>query len=151
MIDPLSTIASVVAVSTAALQSAQILLHLIDGIRNAPDEIAAISNDTHAFYDIVASLEASLKDNGVVSVVGENNAMVAMVANIELPLRNCSATLGQLMLKVQGHIKPLNDGKGSKFTTGAQWYFRKKNVRDLLDRLGQNKATLNAAPLMQHP
>ena len=145
MADPLSITASVLAVSTAALQGAKLLFELLDGVKNAPEDISAISNDTHAFYDIVFSLESSLKDGDIVSMVRENTAMVAMVANLEIPLRNCSATLGQIMLKIQGRVKPLNDGKGSKFSSGAQWYFRKKDIKESLDRLGQNKATLNAA------
>lgn len=145
MADPLSIIASVVAVSTAALESAQLLLQLIDGIKNAPEEITAISNDTHAFYDIVLSLESSLKDEDVVGVVRENTAMMAMVANIEKPLRNCSATLDRVMLKIGSRVKSGNDGKGSRFSSGAQWYFRKKGIKESLDRLGQNKATLNLA------
>lgn len=145
MADPLSIIASVAAVSTAALQSAQILLQLIDGIKNAPEEIAAVSNDTHAFYDVVLSLETSLKDDDIVTVVREDTAMVAMVANIEKPLRNCTTTLGQIMFKIQGRVRSANDGKGSRFSSGAQWYFRKKDIKESLDRLGQNKATLNAA------
>lgn len=145
MSEPLSIIASVAAVSTAALQSAQVLLQLIDGIKNAPEEIDAISNDTHAFYDIVFSLETSLKDDEVVSVVRENIIMVAMVANIEKPLRNCSTTLDQIMYKIQGRVRVPSNGKGSKFSSGAQWYFRRKDIKESMDRLGQNKATLNAA------
>ena len=145
MADPLSVISSVVGVGIAALQSAKLLFELADGIKNAPEEIKAISNDTHAFYDVVFSLETSLKDADVLSVVQENTAMVAMVANLEKPLRNCSTTLGQLMLKIRDRVKPSVDGKSYKFSSSAQWYFTKKDIKEVLDRLEQNKATLNAA------
>lgn len=47
--------------------------------------------------------------------------------------------------QIQGRVRVASGGKGSKFSSGAQWYFKKKDIKESLDRLGQNNATLNAA------
>ena len=145
MAEAFSVIASVVGVSAAASQISKALFELVDGIRSAPEEIKAISRDTHAFYDLVFSLETALKDDDIVSVIRENAATVDMMRNLEQPLRNCSTTLGQLMLKIRARVKPSFNGQSSRFTGNVQWYFQKKDIKESLDRLGQNKATLNTA------
>ena len=145
MADPLSIIASVVSVGTAALQSSKLLYELVDGIVNAPEEIIAISKDTHAFYDIVASLASALTDDEVTKYVSEDVVIVAMLANLKNPLRNCAMTLGQLMVKIQSRVRPAENGMSFRFSVNVQWYFKKKSVKESLDRLGHNKATLDTA------
>ncbi|KAL8808758.1 MAG: hypothetical protein Q9200_004043, partial [Gallowayella weberi] len=106
--DPLSAIAGVLGIATVATQSSKGLYELIDGIRSAPDEIKNISRDTHALYNILYSLESSLKDPTITAVVAEDDALTALIANLRMPLKNCSSVLGQLMVKIQGFLRPLD-------------------------------------------
>ena len=57
MTDPFSIIAGVVGVTAGAVKASQVLFQLVDDVRNAPQEVSAISRDAHAFYSIVYSLQ----------------------------------------------------------------------------------------------
>lgn len=105
MAHPLSTIASVIGVAAAVVQSAKILFELVDDIKNGPEETAALSRDAHAFYSIVFSLQLSLSEDAIQNVVGQDRTMTQMVENLRSPLANCQKVLGQLMVKIQGSLK----------------------------------------------
>ena len=158
--DPLSVIASVIAVGTLAVQSSTALLDLISTIRDAPEQIISISEDTAAFQSIVSSLHVLLKDKVLQNVLQKDAALVKLstqsvrgcshhtqllaIANLRRPLDNCMRTLTQLKSKLQAHFKPSSDGNGSRLSSfDVKWYFRKKkDFADIMSQLLQNKGTL---------
>ena len=61
MADPLSIVAGVVGIATAAVQSSKTLFDLIKDIRGAPAEVKAISRDVYVFASIVLTMSATVK------------------------------------------------------------------------------------------
>ncbi|KAL8711912.1 MAG: hypothetical protein Q9225_007041 [Loekoesia sp. 1 TL-2023] len=141
--DPLSAIAGVLGIVSVAAQSAKTLYELIDTVRSAPNEIKNISRDTHAFYNILFSLESSLKDVKVTAAIAEDEGLTALVGNLREPLGNCTSVLGQLMVKIQGFVRPL-DGERKRFSNNdLKWWIGKKEILELTGRVEATKATLN--------
>ncbi|KAL8708801.1 MAG: hypothetical protein Q9220_006362 [cf. Caloplaca sp. 1 TL-2023] len=141
--DPLSIIAGVLGIASVAGQSSKALYELIDGIRSAPEEIKNISRDTHAFYSILFSLETSLRDPKITATIAEDDPLTALVGNLREPLGNCSSVLGQLMVKIQGFVRPL-DGERSRFSSNdLKWYWGKREILELTARVEACKATLD--------
>lgn len=134
----------VITVGTAALQCSKALYELLDNIREAPDQIIAISRDAHAFYSVVCSLDSALLDEVINSVLEKDGNLATLVGNLEQPIRNCSKTLGQMMVKIQAHVKT-SDKNDLKFSLDLKWYFTKRGVKEGMDRLGHDKATLDTA------
>ena len=146
MADPLSVIASVIAVGTFAAQSSKALYELVSIIINAPTEINAISDDVQGLHAILLSLQSHLQEEDIQIVIREDKVMLEMLTNLKDPLASCSNTLEQLRLKLKSHLKLAGDWKSSKLSNiDVKWWFTKGTLEDLLDRLGHNKDTLNMA------
>jgi Fungal N-terminal domain of STAND proteins len=143
--DPLSVSASIIAVVTLAATSSKEFCTLVGAIRGAPAAINAIANDARAFNQIVRSLESALKEPEVHKYVVADSTLREQVNNLAEPLRNCSATFRLLMTKLQAHIKP--DGQGGRWrfatTAGLKWYLGKKDIMESVDRLADNRATVD--------
>ena len=144
MADPFSVVLGVITISTAALQCSKALYELLDNIREAPEQIIVISRDAHAFYSVVCSLDSALRDEVINSVLENDGSLTTLVGNLEQPIRNCSKTLGQMMAKIQAHVKT-SEKNGLKFSLDLKWYFTKRGVKEGMDRLGHDKATLDTA------
>ncbi len=147
MADPLSIIASVCSIAGAAIFSYQALSDMVEGIRNAPEEITSLSRDSHSFYNTVRSLQSTLQRQDITDKIMDDPDLMAAVANMGEPLGHCSTLLGQLLVKVQAHMKPNDTGGGFKISSvDFAWYFTTKNeVKELADRPERGKVTLDAA------
>ncbi|KAL8844430.1 MAG: hypothetical protein Q9176_001340 [Flavoplaca citrina] len=141
--DPISIIAGVLGISAVTAQSSKRLYEMIDGIRSAPDEIKNISRDTRAFYSILYSLEISLKDPKITAVVAEDDGLTTLIANLRLPLGNCSSVLGQLMVKIQSFVRPLDGERYRMSSNQFQWYLGRKEVQELTAHVEACKGTLD--------
>lgn len=69
--DPLSITASVVSITTAALQSAQFLVKTIDNVKDAPGTIKDISADLRAIESVLQDLNAKVQD-GSLQIIRSN-------------------------------------------------------------------------------
>lgn len=125
--DPLSILAGVLGVTAITAESAKRLCELLDAVRSAPNEIKNISRDTQAFYSILFSLESSLRDAEVTAVIARDENLTALVGNLEGPLKNCRSVLGQLMVKIQGFVRPL-DEEGWRMSSNVR--IPRSSVRD---------------------
>lgn len=141
--DPFSVIAGVVGIASVAAQSSKALCDLIDSIRSAPDEIKNISRDTHAFYTIIFSLESSLRDAKVTALIADDEPLTALVGNLKDPLANCTSVLGQLMVKIQSFVRPLDGERYRMSSNDLKWWYGRRDVLDLTARVEATKATMN--------
>ena len=55
----MGAIVSIVSITGAAIKSAKGLCDIVDTIKRAPEEITATSKDTHAFQDVVSSVDSA--------------------------------------------------------------------------------------------
>ncbi|KAL8674291.1 MAG: hypothetical protein Q9168_001284 [Polycauliona sp. 1 TL-2023] len=141
--DPLSIIAGVLGIAAVAAQSSKALYEMIDAIRAAPNEIKTISRDTSDFYTIVYSLELSLNDPKITAIIAEDDALTTLIANLRSPIGNCSSVLGQLMTKIQSFVKPLDGERYRMSSNDLKWYFGRKEILELTERVEATKQTLD--------
>ncbi|KAL8999625.1 MAG: hypothetical protein Q9169_001585 [Polycauliona sp. 2 TL-2023] len=141
--DPLSIIAGVLGIATVAAQSSKGLYEMIDAVRSAPDEFKNISRDTRAFYTIVYSLETSLQDTKITAIIAEDDALTTLIANLRSPVANCSSALGQLMVKIQSFVRPLDGERYRMSSNDLRWYFGRKEILELTERVEATKQTLD--------
>lgn len=147
MTDPVSIVTGVIGIATAAIQSSKVFFELVNDIKGGPAEIRSVSRDVHAFYAIVFSLNATLKEVNVKNVITCDEAMVSMIGNLAGPLENCQVVLGELMVKIQKQFKPGLESKGFRISTrSVNWcLFTKSEIRTLQLRLEAAKSTLCSA------
>lgn len=145
--DPLSVISGVTSVASAACSASQALFKLLDDIKGGPEQIQAISRDAHAFYSIAFSLQVTLQEKEIRSIVSDDAACVQMIDNLSRPLSNCQAVIGQLMVKIESRVKPTSDRRGFRMSKrGLKWgFYAKAEVKDLMTRLEATKSTLDNA------
>ena len=148
MTDPFSIIAGVVGVTAGAVKASQCLFQLVDDVRNAPQEVSAISRDAHAFHSIVYSLQMALEADDVRHVLGTDILMTQMIKNLNRPLENCRTILDQLLTRIQNHLKSAKDAPDFRMSViDLKWSLYTKNeVLGLMSRLEATKATLGSAP-----
>ena len=146
MADPLSLIASVFAVGTAALQCSRTLYDLIRDINDAPAQLTAIAHDCKAFENIVASLQSALKEIEVTSTLRDDVGLRRVVENLEEPICHCSSAVEKITLKLSKSYKITSVKKGQKSKmSDLRWAFSKKWLKESMANLGREKATLHLA------
>ena len=147
MADPLSIVASVLAIATAAVQSSKALFELVDDIRGGHEEIKSISKDAHSFHSIIHSFSITLKNASIREIISDDDGMLEMIKDLESPLFNCEEALSELMVKLQKRLKLDTDRRGlSRSIVNVKWgLFTKSEVRRLQLRLEAAKSTLNSA------
>ena len=91
----MGAIASIVGIAGAAIKSAKGLRD-IDTIKRALEKITATFKDTHAFQDVVSSVDSALRDQAVQRVVTGDQKLSEVVEKLEEPLQNCISVLAQL-------------------------------------------------------
>ena len=138
-------IASVIGVAGAALAASKALSDMIDQIRNAPEEIIAISKDTLSFHGIITNVHVAITDEFVVSKLETEQQILRAVKELEGPLKNCGTILTQMRLRIKSHLKRSDDGGLRVSSFDMRWIFQRKDIIDCRNRLETTKSTLNAA------
>ena len=147
MADPLSIIAGVVGIVTAAVQSSNTLFDLIKDIRGAPAEVKAISRDVYAFASIVLTVSATVEQDILRGCLSDDGSIVLIIGNLRLPLPNCQAVLEELIAKLQkgSRLSLINNGSRRAFINFKWIMFTKNEVKELQGRLEDTKSRLNVA------
>ena len=143
--DPISGMASVAGVATAAIQVSKSIYDVVQTVRNAPAEIIALSEDAHAINTIISTLSLLFKDQKTRKAVSNDIHVAEAIRNLERPLRNCLNLLQQLNAKLREHLKPVEGGGWKVSSLDLKWYFRKNDVRELVTRLESTKSSLDIA------
>lgn len=145
--DPLSIIAGVVGIATAAVQSSKTLIDLMKTIRGAPAEVTAISRDVYAFASIVLTVSATVEQDVLRGFLSDDGSIVSIIGNLRLPLSNCQAVLEELIAKLQkgSRLSLMNNGSRSAFMNITWVMFTKNEVKELRGRLENAKSTLDVA------
>lgn len=118
---------------------------MVDEVRNAPDELSAISKDVHSLHDVVTSIQLALRDTIVVKVLQEDRQLFDLVTGLEDPMLNCTTMMSQLKLRIEPHLKLSSSGTLRFSSIDIRWGFKKKDIIECRNRLEATKSTLNAA------
>lgn len=68
---------------------------------------------------------------------------ITLIADLSLPLGNCSSVLGQSMVKFQGFARPLDGERYRMSSNNLKWYFARKEFLELTASVETCKRTLN--------
>jgi Fungal N-terminal domain of STAND proteins len=97
MADPLSVTASVIAVLGAAVNAAQTIQNLIRTLRQAPDELLALSNEVSDFRLVLHEIDLSAQGQDV--AYNSTSAILRILSRAE-------AKLDELDRFVKGFVRP---------------------------------------------
>jgi hypothetical protein len=134
--DPLSITASVLGITTAALQSAQYLVKTIDNVRDAPITIKDISVDLRAVERILQTLDRALQSDSSQVIVSEQ---------IGPAVENCDRACKAFQSQIEHWMK---HSKEDKIFWVYRWkigLFGQERIRTFKGQLGDCKGTLNVA------
>jgi hypothetical protein len=81
MTDPLSVVASVVGITTAALQTVQFLSQTIDNIKDVPDTIKSVRADLQAVEPVLCNLHTALQ---------RDDKQIVLSDQIQPAVENCN-------------------------------------------------------------
>jgi hypothetical protein len=136
MVDPLSITASVVGITTAALQSVQFLVQAIEGVRGAPDIVKRVSTDLRAVQSVLESL---------VRTVQVDSSHIILSEQIKHAVENCQRACGAFRLQVEHWMQPSTQDKMFWLDRWKVGLFGLERIKTFRGQLSDCKSTLNIA------
>lgn len=142
MADPFSPIGCFLGILSSLQTISQVVIAIVDDVRNASHETRCLCRDIHAFFSLIRSLDIALHEQDVRNIVESNEAILYQIQSLEESLRNCRDVLTKLMVKHE-EFKKKGDSMGFRKLRWA--IFTKREVRNLQLPLETMKSTLNSA------
>jgi hypothetical protein len=134
--DPLSTTASVVAITTAALQSTQFLVQTINNVKDAPATITNINADLRAIEFVLKDMNEKVQDS---------SSQIICSNQIGPAVENCDRACKAFQLQVEQWMK---HSKTDKIFWISRWkigLFGQERIKAFTRQLTVCKSTLNIA------
>lgn len=142
MPEPLLTlICGVSAIVSNAWKISKDLYELIDGIKNAPTHISAISGDLQGLYMVLGVLQGLLPSLDVNQL---HRGLIPIFESLHLNMDNCFATLIETFKKLIRYTTVTGEVKMSKWVA-FRWQFKEKDIGLLRGHLAAYKMTVNLA------
>ncbi|KAF5604014.1 GATA transcription factor [Fusarium pseudocircinatum] len=137
MSDPLSVTASVVGIVGALLHGSKRLYEFIDSLQNAPKDIAALSTDLRALYEILAH---------VTSIQDRLSSHVDLCTSLKAPLENCLNIFDEFTTLLQGFTHTSRNGTVQvRVWKQMAWAFKDKEIQLFRDTITTYKVSLDMA------
>ncbi|SCO84275.1 uncharacterized protein FRV6_08402 [Fusarium oxysporum] len=137
MSDPLSVTASVVGIVGALLHGSKRLYKFIDSLQNAPKDIAALSTDLRAFYEILAHLT---------NIQDRLSSHLDLCVSLKAPLKNCLNVFDEFTTLLQGFTQTSRDGTIQvRVWKQMAWAFKDKEIQLFRDTITTYKISLDIA------
>ncbi|KAK7576789.1 hypothetical protein V3481_015351 [Fusarium oxysporum f. sp. vasinfectum] len=137
MSDPLSVTASVVGIVGALLHGSKRLFEFIDSLRNAPKDIAALSTDLRALYEVLAH---------ITNVQDKLSSNPGLCVSLKAPLENCLRIFDEFTTLLQGFTQISRDGTIKvRVWKNMAWAFKDKEVQLFRDTITTYKVSLDMA------
>ncbi|KAF5618710.1 White collar 1 [Fusarium sp. NRRL 52700] len=137
MSDPLSVTASVVGIVGALLHGSKRLYEFIDSLQNAPKDIAALSTDLRALYEILAH---------VTNIQDRLSSHVDLCTSLKTPLENCLNIFDEFTTLLQGFTQTSRDGTIQvRVWKQMAWAFKDKEIQLFRDTITTYKISLDMA------
>jgi hypothetical protein len=134
--DPLSITASVIGITTAALQSAQFLAETIDNVKDAPGTVKDIGADLRAVQPVLQNLKDALQDGSFQNALGDQ---------IRPAVENCDGACKAFQSQVEHWTKHSEEDKIFWVHRWKIGLFGQERIRTFKGQLGDCKNTLNVA------
>jgi Fungal N-terminal domain of STAND proteins len=126
MADPLSITASLLGITTAALQSAKSLYEAIKRFRDRDKTLRRLQNEVEDVTNILASLK---------EVISADQSITAL---LEGPVERC----GQLCCEFERSMKKFRERSKTGFLDWAKMEFMRGDMNDFIDTVAGYKSTI---------
>jgi hypothetical protein len=136
MADPLSITASVVGITTAALQSTQFLVKTIDNIKDAPGTIKDLSADLQVVESVLQKLNANVQDD---------SWQIIRSSQIGPAVENCDRACKAFQSQVERWMKHSKEDKIFWISRWKIGLVGPDRIKTFKGQLNDCKSTLNMA------
>ncbi|KAG7436988.1 White collar 1 protein [Fusarium oxysporum f. sp. raphani] len=137
MSDPLSVTASVVGIVGALLRGSKRLYEFIDSLQNAPKDIAALSTDLRALYEILAH---------ITNIQDRLSSHLDLCVSLKAPLENCLSIFDEFTALLQGFTQTSRDGTIQvRVWKQMAWAFKDKEIQLFRNTITTYKVSLDMA------
>ena len=137
MADPLSITAGAVGILGFALHSSRRLLDLINGLQGAPKDIAALSTDLKALYEVLAVLM------GMQDELARNASLCNC---LQPPLENCLDVFEEFTTALNTYTLTTREGtRKIRSWKNVAWVLKEKEIQLFRDTIVTYKASLSLA------
>ncbi|PZD22954.1 hypothetical protein A1F96_10685 [Pyrenophora tritici-repentis] len=134
--DPLSITASVVGITTAALQSVQFLAKTIDNVKDAPDTVRSVSIDLQAVEPVLQNLDKALQDG---------TSQIVLSNEIRYAVENCDRACKVFQSRVKHWTKHSTEDKMFWMDRWKIGLFGLEQIKTFRGQLSDCKGTLSVA------
>lgn len=134
--EPLSVTASVVGITTAALQSVQSLATAIENIKGAPETVQSTSADLQAVQLVLRDLDTALRDNP---------SQLISSSAVDSAVKNCNGACESFQSKLQQWTKHSTEEKTVWRDRLNIALFQQSRIKAFTDQLNGCKSTLSIA------
>jgi len=128
---------SIISLLAIGAHSVNRLFTLVEGIRESPQEIRKISDDSRSICDILCTLNEFLQENK------DSELPTEVTQSLYVPLENTYRAADKLVDKIKPLAKEEGESKTSKWVAGLRWSFSQKDVKQLGEQLSNGKSTLS--------
>ncbi|EXA51250.1 hypothetical protein FOVG_03714 [Fusarium oxysporum f. sp. pisi HDV247] len=137
MSDPLSVTASVAGIVGALLHGSKRLYEFIDSLQNAPKDIAALSTDLRALYEILAH---------ITNAQDRLSSHLDLCVSLKAPLENRLNIFDEFTTLLQGFTQISRDGTIQvRVWKQMVWAFKDKEIQLFRDTITTYKVSLDMA------
>jgi hypothetical protein len=136
VMDPLSITASVVGITTAALQSVQFLAKTIGNVKDAPDTVRSVGTDLQAVEPVLQNLDKALQD-GTTQFILSNQ--------IKYAVENCDRACKVFQSQVEHWMKHSTEDKMFWMDRWKIGLFGLERIKTFRGQLSDCKGTLSVA------
>lgn len=130
--DPFSVAAGITGTVAVGLHTAHRISQLLDGIKDAPDDVRAATRDIKALSGVLSTLEKYSADRIIT-----RDAASLLLNSIE----NCNSAMEKFREKVSPYTKAVGDGNMTKWKS-FKWAFDKGDIRLFKERLQRSQDEL---------
>ena len=134
--DPLSITASIVSITTAAIQSVQFLTKTIDNIKEAPNTVKDINTDLRAVQPVLKNLDKVLQDG---------SEQIVLSDQIGYAVENCDRACRAFQSQVERWMKHSKEDKLFWMDRWKVGLFGLQRIKTFRGQLSDCKGTLSVA------
>jgi major membrane immunogen (membrane-anchored lipoprotein) len=141
MADPLSLVASIIAVAQISGKIVSLCYDYRSSHKHVDHNIMRLANEVKSFRDFLEALISNIDAIGTDTMTPQRTKLLTAKGG---PLTEALDDLKEL----EGKLKPAEGWQG--FKRNPKWPLRETDILQTLDRLNRIKTTLNAAATIDH-
>jgi hypothetical protein len=134
--DPLSITASIVGITTAALQSVRLLAKTIDNVKDVPVTVRSVSTDLQAVQPVLQNLDKALQDG---------TSQIVLSDQIKHAVENCNRACKDFQSQVEHWLKHSTVDKMFWIDRWKIGLFGPERIKTFRGQLSDCKGTLSVA------